>query len=449
MAVHLLSTAIAASTASASPTLGCVIALWGFGALCAAAGIGGGGMIVSVLMFMGDLSPRDAVPVSKAVVFLGAIVSLALNVGRNASGSSKPLVDMLLLKMVVPMALLGTLIGVMTNEHTPGWGVLVVLASMMVPTFLLVLRRAQQQHLEELNAEKNVKDDEVQGLLDGDSSEAPGWASSIEADSIKWPPPSAVKHVACTWIDLLLLGCLLVIVISGGVLQHHVRACFEQQQKTSYGMASLGAPHSDILPTITPTAYSCQHPVLSVAFWGRAEALLAEKGFVSMMLMVMLAMPVWACFSTALYYAGQSIRQGWSRNVVTCYLTVGLVAGCLAGFVGIGGGLIFSPFFLLMGINPSVAVATSSTCVVFTSSSTSIQYFLMDRIQVDLALMYGSVNALASLCGTAFVQHIGERWAMKKSYITFIVAFSLAVSIAISSMKCTQLIQMALRGLPT
>ena len=50
-----------------------------------------------------------------------------------------------------------------------------------------------------------------------------------------------------------------------------------------------------------------------------------------------------------------------------------------AGLVGIGGqeikvaglhgarlcagGLIFSPFFLLMGVDPSVAVATSSTCV--------------------------------------------------------------------------------------
>merc|ERR1719191_17145 len=122
---------------------------------------------------------------------------------------------------------------------------------------------------------------------------------------------------------------------------------------------------------------------------------------------------------------------------------------CLLPFRRIGGGLIFSPFFLLMGVDPSVAVATSSTCVVFTSSSTAIQYFLMDRIQVDLALMYGSVNALASLCGTAFVQHIGERWAMKKSYITFIVAFGLAVSIAISSITCSQLVRMAMQGLPT
>merc|ERR1719321_2321653 len=66
---------------------------------------------------MGNLPPHDAVPLSKAVVFLGSIVSLALNVGRNRGGSSKPLVDWLLLQMVVPMALLGTLVGVMINER--------------------------------------------------------------------------------------------------------------------------------------------------------------------------------------------------------------------------------------------------------------------------------------------------------------------------------------------
>ncbi len=36
-------------------------------------------------------------------------------------------------------------------------------------------------------------------------------------------------------------------------------------------------------------------------------------------------------------------------------------------------GLIFSPYFLLMGIEPATAVATSSTCVIFTSSSTTFQ----------------------------------------------------------------------------
>merc|ERR1719316_2642495 len=387
-------------------------------------------------MFMGDLSPRDAVPVSKAVVFLGAIVSLALNIGRNAAGSSKPLVDMLLLKMVVPMALLGTLIGVMTNEHTPGWGVLVVLVSMMVPTFLLVTRRAQQQHFEERNAEAKMKDiDEAQGLLESDSPDSPGW-SVIDAENGKWPPPCSLKQAACTWVDFLLLGCLLVIVISGGVMQHHVRACFEQQQKMGYGISPLGAPDSNILST----SHSCQHPVLSVAFWGRAEALLAEKGYVSTMLMVMLAIPVWACFSTGLYYAGHSMKQGWSRNTVACYLSIGLVAGCLAGLVGIGGGLIFSPFFLLMGVEPSAAVATSATCVLFTSSSTTCQYLLTGRIDVPLACIYGVANVIASYFGTSFVHHVQDKF-MRRSYVSFIILAAVSSSAFLSIVKLGEVLK--------
>merc|ERR1719335_1826413 len=143
-----------------------MLALWAFGALCAAAGIGGGGMIVSILMIIGNLTPGDAVPLSKAVVFLGALVSLALNIGRSRGGLSKPLVDCLLLQMIVPMALLGTLLGVMTNERTPGWGVLIFLAATLVPTFFLLLRRAQQQLLEEKLADRALNSDETVGLLE-------------------------------------------------------------------------------------------------------------------------------------------------------------------------------------------------------------------------------------------------------------------------------------------
>merc|ERR1719316_790358 len=126
-------------------------------------------MIVSILMIMGKLSPYNAVPLSKAVVFLGAVVSLALNLGRSVgstSGSCTPLVDWLLLKMVVPMALLGTLIGVMTNQRTPGWGVLIFLAATLVPTFFLLLRRAQQQLLEEKILDNLGHPDETVGLLE-------------------------------------------------------------------------------------------------------------------------------------------------------------------------------------------------------------------------------------------------------------------------------------------
>merc|ERR1719181_466926 len=98
-------------------------------------------------------------------------------------------------------------------------------------------------------------------------------------------------------------------------------------------------------------------------------------------------------------------QEGWNLTEVFGYSTMALLTGCFAGLVGIGGGLVFSPFFLWMGVDPSIAVATSSTCVIFTSSSTTMQYLFTDRIIISLTLLYGLVCLTASYCGTSMVHH--------------------------------------------
>jgi len=111
---------------------------------------------------------------------------------------------------------------------------------------------------------------------------------------------------------------------------------------------------------------------------------------------------------------------------------MGVTTGCLAGLVGIGGGLIFSPFFLVLGVDPHVAVATSSTCVIFTSSSTTMQYLFTDRVITSLAAIYGIVNLVASCAGTSFVHFLQDNYNTRKSYITMIVALGVFLSTALS-----------------
>merc|ERR1719160_1977726 len=115
-----------------------------------------------------------------------------------------------------------------------------------------------------------------------------------------------------------------------------------------------------------------------------------------------------------------------------------LATGCLAGLLGVGGGLIFSPFLLIMGLEPSVAVATSATCVIFTSSSTTMQYLLMDRIRVVLSVFYGTANLFASLMGTGLVHYLQDTFASRKSYITWIVALGVAASMVLSILKLVE-----------
>lgn len=117
------------------------------------------------------------------------------------------------------------------------------------------------------------------------------------------------------------------------------------------------------------------------------------------------------------------------------YALMAAFTGCFAGLVGIGGGLIFSPFFLLMGVDPSVAVATSSTCVIFTSASTTFQYLLTGRIIMTLALFYGVCNLAASYCGTSLVLFLQERFPGRRSIVSGIVTFAVLLSAGLVAAK--------------
>ena len=55
---------------------------------------------------------------------------------------------------------------------------------------------------------------------------------------------------------------------------------------------------------------------------------------------------------------------------------IGFIVGILSGLLGIGGGLFLCPVLLMMGVNPITATCTSNFLMLFTSSSTSLQFFL-------------------------------------------------------------------------
>merc|ERR1719327_157243 len=127
------------------------------------------------------------------------------------------------------------------------------------------------------------------------------------------------------------------------------------------------------------------------------------------------------CFTIVLGYSFRLVfEERWQPKEVILYCTMAVLTGCFAGLVGIGGGLVFSPFILWMTGDPAVAVATSSTCVIFTSSSTTFQYLLTDRITMSLTIIYGLINMIASFVGTKTV-HCLDTLPSRKTLISGIV----------------------------
>merc|ERR1719491_958826 len=144
------------------------------------------------------------------------------------------------------------------------------------------------------------------------------------------------------------------------------------------------------------------------------------------------------CLSIVMGYSCYLIlREQWKLKQVLLYCLMAVLTGCCAGLVGIGGGLVFSPFILMMSGDPTVAVATSSTCVIFTSSSTTFQYLFTDRITMSSAIIYSIVNLLASYVGTSAV-HMMDTLHNRKSLISGIVCLGVLASVVLSAYKlCT------------
>lgn len=421
--------------------LRCSIVLLLSGVLCAAAGIGGGGVFVAALMLVGRLSPHDAVPLSKCIVFFGALASLFANLRRTMS-SPTPVMDLDVLRVVVPCSLVGTFLGVLLNWHAREKAIVMGLVLMLVFVTGLVLRTALQQREQELSCAAlpasepprrclacNPQEDVTESAsMSGDEEELEEQRPLLTYSNARSALELVERHRAeClknapSRSDAVLAGYLLVTTIISGVLRFHFHMCrAEMVEGTNRG--------------------SCKHPVVMSVFGGRLEFWMSSESTSILLQLMNMSVPLWSCSAIAAYYTYLIHRVAkWPAAHLAAYQAVALTTGLLAGLLGVGGGLILSPFFLLTGLDPSVAIGTSATCVLFTSASTTFQYAFTDRIISSLAIVYGCVTLLASYLGTLLVHHLQDRCAGRKSCISFVVAAGVALSAALALMKLVGLV---------
>jgi uncharacterized membrane protein YfcA len=76
---------------------------------------------------------------------------------------------------------------------------------------------------------------------------------------------------------------------------------------------------------------------------------------------------------------------------------LGLLAGALAGLLGIGGGLIFAPLLLWMGLSPHQALATSTFAIVPTALGGTLSHVRRRRLPLRPGLGIGLAAFLAAL----------------------------------------------------
>ncbi|HET6601445.1 MAG TPA: sulfite exporter TauE/SafE family protein [Gaiella sp.] len=93
---------------------------------------------------------------------------------------------------------------------------------------------------------------------------------------------------------------------------------------------------------------------------------------------------------------------------IVAALCLGLGAGLLSGILGVGGGILFVPTLVLLGLGQVEASATSLLAIVPTAAVGAWRQRAYGNLRVRAALVVGGVSVLGAELGVQIATHIDE-----------------------------------------
>ncbi|PRQ27481.1 putative transmembrane protein TauE [Rosa chinensis] len=360
--------------------LGSAIGFFG-AAFGSVGGVGGGGIFVPMLSLIVGFDPKSATAISKCMIMGAAASTVYYNLKLRHPTLDMPIIDYDLAVLIQPMLMMGISIGVAFNVIFADWMVTVLLIVLFIGTstkaFLKGVDTWKKETIMKREAAKRLEsngagvDAEYKPLPDGPKN-----------DQQKEPEISLVENVY--WKEFGLLVFVWVAFLALQIAKHHTSTC-----STAYWIVNL----LQIPVSLGVSTYE------AVGLY-KGRKVIASKG---------------------------EEGTNWRVHQLISYCLMGVVAGIVGGLLGLGGGFIMGPLFLELGIPPQVSSATATFAMMFSSSMSVVEYYLLKRFPVPYAAYYTAVATIAAIIG----QHVVRRMITifgRASLIIFILAFMIFVS---------------------
>lgn len=380
-----------------------------FTALASTSGVGGGGLIVPILILVTRFIPRDAVPLSTLAVFAGSVGTLTATIRKRHPTQNAPLILYQIAMLLQPAALLGTTVGVILNNMFPDWLILAILILTLAFTGWKSWTKGIEMYRKEKQQEEMVKQEETIGsrlLADiivpnyGPVAESttPNENARTEGSGNAWEQYLSQPDTGMVpWLKLLVLAVILVIIIGHNVFLNRAvkEGIIEKCSSLYWGIWSI--------------------------IW-----------FVVIFFVAVLVF--WTNYVTKIKKVYNTLTDEIELNLRTAagMSAFSFLSGIMSSLLGIGGGLIITPYLLSLGIAPEAVVATSSFMIFTTTLATTIQYINDSRVELDYALI---------LCGICFVSAVGGQYILdmylKKSARRSTIVFILLAVIVCSTILLT------------
>ncbi|XP_015059484.1 sulfite exporter TauE/SafE family protein 3-like [Solanum pennellii] len=347
-------------------------------------GVGGGGIFVPMLTLIIGFDPKTSTAISKCMITGAAGATVYYNLKLRHPILDLPIIDYDLALLLQPMLLLGISIGVVLNILFAEWMVTVLLIILFIVTSTRSFFKGVETWKKETIIKKEVSrrlTSNNAGAEDAAYKLLPG-GPRVRNEGYKTPEVSIVDNVY--WKDFTVLIAVWIILLVLHIFKTYTSTC-----STTYWILNV----LQVPVAVGASAY---------------EAVCLYKG------------------TRVVMSSGEAVIS-WKVHQLILYCCCGILAGIVGGLLGLGGGFILGPLFLELGIPPQVSSATATFVMIFSSSMSVIQYYLIGRFPVPYALYFVAVATVAALVGQHVVRKIISIVG-RASVIIFILAFTIFVS---------------------
>lgn len=107
------------------------------------------------------------------------------------------------------------------------------------------------------------------------------------------------------------------------------------------------------------------------------------------------------------YIEGEIIFEG---NNLVKLLIIGFAGGWVSGALGLGGGSIYNPALLSLGVNPKVAASTGMYLVIFSCLNACVVNFVSGILDVRYGTYIGGWCVVGSLLGLILADHFVKKY---------------------------------------
>ncbi|KAI9911774.1 hypothetical protein PsorP6_008753 [Peronosclerospora sorghi] len=433
-------------------------------ALGSGCGVGGGGLLVPLYISLYGLSPKHAIPLSKATIFGNAVSAYLFNFNRKHPVNAKlPLISYQVAGIMEPMTLVGTVFGVMMNRTFPDWLILILLVSLLSYTAYKTARKGNEVHEKESKYHLALVKTVLKGGPGG-GGRGRQWSIyrrfSVEIAAKRWLAKTRsnkklreIKQESEEDFHSLpphelQPTCREVLLDVSNKQEYGTLISDDENLKLRRKVIEQWEMRMFPLKYIAPLVLSWIVVLIQSMLRGGHGApsiigLTCNSAYYWVLtllpLLVLVVITFWVGFQLRLLnrlkvLSGYRFVLGdihWIKRRVLIFPTLCTLAGIAAGLLGIGGGMVKSPIMLEMGILPPVQSATANFMILFTSSSTTLQFAINGQFpgerQYDYIAWFALMGFMGGLCGQKVVAYLVKKYK-RESIMVYLLAATIALS---------------------